>query len=50
MPQAFLNCIKRGGKVWTEKTDEQHYQKFCSYDGKVSAGEVHKKKSKGKKK
>ena len=49
MPKAFNKCVKDGGKVWTEKSDKNHYQHFCSFGGKVVAGEVKKVKAKGKK-
>jgi putative hemolysin len=29
MPQAFLNCIKQGGKVITKRVNQDEYIKIC---------------------
>lgn len=46
MPEAFENCIKAGGKVWTEKRRGNRYIHKCYINGKVYSGEVKTKKSK----
>ena len=50
MPQGFLNCVKKGGRVVTKKIDDKRYMHICYLDGKSYAGEVlYKKSSKEKK-
>jgi len=51
MPQAFENCIKKGGKVRTKRVNKKEYIKICFLNGKSYAGETHayKKVLKGKK-
>lgn len=53
MPAGFLNCVRRGGRVWTENGPVKKYGKtlksgeycrFCEIDGRVYAGETKKKK------
>lgn len=49
MPQAFNECIKNGGRVRTKKLKGGKYIKICYLNGKSYAGEVHEKKTNGKK-
>ena len=46
MPKAFLECVRKGGKVRTIKIDKDHYMHVCWLNGKSYAGEVKKKKKK----
>jgi len=47
MPQAFLDCVKNGGKVRTVKLDGDRYYHICILDKKIYKGEVkHKEKVK----
>jgi len=52
MPQAYLDCIKNGGRVRSKRIDKTHYMPICFKDGKSFAGETkqYKKILKGKKK
>jgi len=50
MPKAFLECIRKGGKIRTMKIDESHYMHVCWLNGKSYAGEIKKIKSKRRKK
>jgi len=43
MPQAFLNCIKNGGKVRTVRLDGGRYYHICILDKKIYKGEIKKK-------
>lgn len=45
MPKAFLNCVKKGGKVITKKVGKDRYMHICYLDGKAYPGEVLYKKS-----
>ena len=45
MPQAFLNCVKRGGRVRTKELSGGRYIHICFVGGKSYAGEVKQKKS-----
>lgn len=47
MPKAFEDCRKKGGKVYTEIIDKNHYRHYCVLDGKRYYG--HKKRRKTKK-
>ena len=51
MPKAFLNCVKKGGKVITKKVDKDRYMHIC-YDekGKAHPGEIKYKESSKEKK
>ena len=40
-PEAFTNCIKRGGKIRTKKLSGGKYIYICFLNGKSYAGEVH---------
>jgi hypothetical protein len=46
MPEAFLNCVKNGGRVRTTKLKNGRYIKICYKDGNSYSGEVHTKKKK----
>lgn len=48
MPQAFLDCVKRGGKVRTQVINKKKgtYMHICYIDGKSYPGEVKTKKKK----
>ena len=39
MPEAFDNCIKRGGRVRTKRLSKTHYIRICFIDGKSFSGE-----------
>ncbi len=41
MPKAFLDCVKKGGKVITKRLDKEHYIRLCKDPdtGKWVAGE-----------
>lgn len=49
MPKAFEQCVENGGRVRTKKLSGDRYMYICYLKGKSYAGEVHKKKKKGKK-
>ncbi len=40
MPQAFLNCVKNGGRVRTKNLGGGKYIHLCFKDGKSYSGEV----------
>jgi len=40
MPEDFLNCVKKGGRVRTKKLKDGKYIKICFLKGKSYAGEV----------
>ncbi len=44
MPEAFMNCVRGGGRVRTKKLSGERFQHFCFKDGKAFAGEVKSKK------
>jgi len=44
MPQPFLNCVKKGGKVRTKKLSSGRYFHICIIGGKTYKGEIKKKK------
>jgi hypothetical protein len=46
MPKGFDNCVKRGGKVWTEKLSGGRYRHVCRIGGKKFLGHVKKRKKK----
>ncbi len=46
MPQAFLDCIKNGGKVFTVQIGKDKYRHGCSLNGKSFYGEIKKEKNK----
>ena len=50
MPQAYLDCIKRGGRVRSKRISKTEYVPICFIDGKSFAGEkkTYKKVLKGK--
>ena len=50
MPADFERCVKSGGRVRTEKPSADTYQYVCYKGGKKYYGEVHKVKSKYRKK
>lgn len=50
MPKAFLNCVKKGGKVITKKIDKDRYIHICYLDGKSFPGEIKYKSRKPEKK
>ena len=41
MPEAFDNCVKRGGRVRSKRISKTEYVKICFIDGKSYAGEKH---------
>jgi len=45
MPKAFLNCVRRGGRVRTKRLKGSKYIRICYMGGKSYAGEVKKRKS-----
>ena len=45
MPKAFLNCVKKGGRVRTIKPKAGKYMHICYLGGKSYAGEVKSTKS-----
>jgi len=45
MPQAFDNCVKRGGKVWTKSYGNGTYRHFCTIGGATHAGHLKHKKT-----
>ena len=50
MPQAFLNCIAKGGRVRSKRVNKAQYVKICYLNGKSYSGEVHNYKSVTRKK
>jgi len=50
MPQAFIDCVKAGGRVRSKRLSGGKYIKLCFKNGKSYAGETHtyKKPLKGK--
>jgi hypothetical protein len=46
MPEAFNQCVKKGGKVRRKKLKGGGYINICFKDGKSYAGHPHKKKEK----
>ena len=44
MPQAFLDCVKNGGKVRTVKLPNDRYYHICILNKKIYKGEIKKKK------
>ena len=50
MPKAFLNCVKKGGKIITKKVDKDRYMHICYLDGKAYPGEIKYKESSKEKK
>jgi len=52
MPQAFLNCVKNGGKVFTVKIGKNKYVHGCRMKGSKKAvyGEIKKKETNNTKK
>ena len=52
MPEAFTNCVKRGGKVRTKTISEDKYMYVCippgGGKGDSVAGEIHTKKRRTK--
>ena len=48
MPQAFDSCVSGGGRVRTKDVGKGRYMHLCFKGGKSYAGEVKKKKPKGK--
>lgn len=50
MPEAFLKCIKDGGKVFTINIGKDKYRHGCSLHGKTYYGEIKKEKKKETKK
>ena len=48
MPKAFLDCVKKGGRVRTKTLSGGKYVRICYLNGKSYAGEVHKSKKGGK--
>jgi len=49
MPKAFLNCVKKGGKVRTIKPNAHTFLHICYLNGKAYRGEIKKNKKKKKK-
>jgi len=49
MPKAFLDCIKKGGKVFTIQIGKNKYRHGCKINGHTYYGELKTKKSKDKK-
>ena len=47
MPQAFVRCVRGGGRVRTISHGKNAYQYVCYRGGRSYAGEVHHKKEKG---
>lgn len=45
MPEPFLNCVKKGGKVITKKVGKDKYMHICYLNGKAYPGEVKYKES-----
>lgn len=46
MPKAFLQCVKKGGKVITKSVGGNQYIHICYLNGRSYAGEVKTKKKK----
>lgn len=46
MPEAFLRCVKAGGRVRTKVLSGGRYMHICFIGGKSVAGEVKTKKGK----
>jgi len=47
MPQAFLDCVRNGGKVRTVKLPNDRYYHICILNKKIYKGEIkHKEKEK----
>ncbi|MCD6412400.1 hypothetical protein J7K91_01840 [bacterium] len=49
MPKAFLECVKKGGKVRTITLPKGRYMHICFLGGKAYPGEIKKKKNARKK-
>ncbi len=50
MPKAFLDCIKKGGKVFTIKIGKDKYRHGCELKGKTYYGEIKNNKNNSDKK
>jgi len=46
MPEAFLKCVKNGGKVRTKRLKDGKYMKICYLNGESFTGEIHEGKKK----
>jgi hypothetical protein len=46
MPEAFLQCIRNGGRVFTVNIGKNKYRHGCEIKGKIYYGEIKKEKSK----
>ena len=46
MPEAFLKCVRQGGKVRYQGLTKTTQRKICILNGKVYPGHVEKKKKK----
>ena len=46
MPEAFLKCVRDGGRVITKTLKGGKYIRICYKNGKAHPGEVHTKKGK----
>lgn len=46
MPKAFLECIRKGGRVFTINIGKNKYRHGCEIGGKTYYGEVKKEKNK----
>lgn len=46
VPEAFLRCVRRGGKVTTQKLSGGRYRRICRIAGKIFFGHIKKKKGK----
>ena len=40
MPEAFENCVRKGGRIRTKKLGNGKYMHICFLNGKSYAGEV----------
>jgi len=44
MPKAFLDCVKKGGKVWTKKLGGGRYVHKCHIGNQTFTGHIKTKK------
>ena len=40
MPQAFDNCVRKGGRVRTKRLNEKEHMRICWIGGKSFRGEI----------
>jgi len=46
MPKDFEDCVKQGGRMWTEKLPNNKYRHVCRVGGKNHYGHIKTKKEK----